>query len=363
MVGFGAMDNFIMIQAGDIIDTTIGVSFGLATMTAAACGQICSDFSGVCFGGTVEALANRLGLPSAGLTPAQAGLPQVKLLSTASAAAGVVFGCIIGMCSLLFMDLEKAERLKRAQELDHIFEVVFTEGKELLSAEQVNLFLLDSSPQQDSSRLFVSTRNVVKDPPTHAQLSQIFERFALDGEVTRQQVAKILQQLNLPLSAARSKQWEAMLETFDANGDGELPRALLQSSEGCTGSLNSDEFHKFAMSMIWLRTVDFELDPNGFLFKVQSTGEMLFVQDAQQHPNYANSMLAKFDELCGHQTHALLYGPVKDDNGKVIGIIQLKNKKSPEGQVIDTSFSGHDAQMLQLLCSHVSLFLKSAGNS
>ena len=81
----------------------------------------------------MEALANRLGLPLANLTPAQvpgpsyaasgidavgghqARIPQVKMLSTGSAAVGVVIGCIIGMCSLLFMDLDKADRLRRAE--------------------------------------------------------------------------------------------------------------------------------------------------------------------------------------------------------------------------------------------------------
>lgn len=43
MVGFGFMDNFIMIQAGGYIDATLGVKFGLATMTAAAMGQVVSD--------------------------------------------------------------------------------------------------------------------------------------------------------------------------------------------------------------------------------------------------------------------------------------------------------------------------------
>ena len=48
MVGFGFMDNFIMIQAGGLIDSTLGVKFGLATLTAAAMGQIFSDVRCVC---------------------------------------------------------------------------------------------------------------------------------------------------------------------------------------------------------------------------------------------------------------------------------------------------------------------------
>ena len=51
----------VMIQAGDLIDNTIGVRFGLATLAAAACGQVCSDFSGVCFGGVIDAAAAKLG--------------------------------------------------------------------------------------------------------------------------------------------------------------------------------------------------------------------------------------------------------------------------------------------------------------
>ena len=50
MVGFGIMDNLIMIQVGEQIDLTFGVSFGLQTMTAAGFGQVISDTAGVCSG-------------------------------------------------------------------------------------------------------------------------------------------------------------------------------------------------------------------------------------------------------------------------------------------------------------------------
>jgi hypothetical protein len=63
-----------MVKAGDLIDNTIGVQFGLATLTAAAFGQICSDVSGVAFGGVIEAAATKLGLPVADLTPEQVGM-------------------------------------------------------------------------------------------------------------------------------------------------------------------------------------------------------------------------------------------------------------------------------------------------
>lgn len=57
MVGFGIMDQTVMIQAGNMIDCTIGVQFGLSTLTAAAVGGLISNLSGVIFGGTLETLA------------------------------------------------------------------------------------------------------------------------------------------------------------------------------------------------------------------------------------------------------------------------------------------------------------------
>lgn len=40
MIGFGFMDNFVLIIAGDYIDGTIGVTLGISTMCAAALGNI-----------------------------------------------------------------------------------------------------------------------------------------------------------------------------------------------------------------------------------------------------------------------------------------------------------------------------------
>lgn len=102
-----------MISAGDIIDNTLGVKFGLATLTAAACGQVVSDVCGVCFGGTVEALATKLGLPSPDLTLHQRGLKISRLVATSGAAVGVVCGCMLGMLTLLFVDTASAEREKK----------------------------------------------------------------------------------------------------------------------------------------------------------------------------------------------------------------------------------------------------------
>jgi len=121
MVGFGLVDNTVMIQAGNLIDLTLGVTFGLSTLAAAACGQICSDVAGVSFGGIIEAAANKLGLPSPSFTDAQRELPQVKRLGILGGVCGVFTGCSLGLVNLMFVDTEQAREMKLAalDDLDH----------------------------------------------------------------------------------------------------------------------------------------------------------------------------------------------------------------------------------------------------
>eukprot|EP00658_Telonema_sp_P-2_P078305 TRINITY_DN7300_c0_g4_i1.p1 TRINITY_DN7300_c0_g4~~TRINITY_DN7300_c0_g4_i1.p1 ORF type:complete len:436 (-),score=83.04 TRINITY_DN7300_c0_g4_i1:299-1606(-) len=335
MVGFGAMDNFIMIQAGDLIDSTLGVTFGLATMTAAACGQICSDFSGVMFGGTVEALANRLGLPMAGLTVEQAQLRPVKILSTVSAGVGVVIGCLVGMCCLLFMDLDKADRLKKAEELEHIFTVVFKQGKQLLQAQQVNLYLLDDSTP---GKVFVNTRKSYCDPPTNEALDAVFNGFSVDGQVAPDNLLSMLTILDTKID---SSAMHNLLRTFDLSGD---------------GSLNREEFEALVYKVVYQRSIDFEMNPNGFLQEVFNSNRITNIKDADQHPTYLTSRMRHADALCHTKIYSLLYGPVRDQNGKVIGIIQMKNKQDPNGLGL-VAFTKDDEKLLELLCSHVALFI------
>merc|ERR1719461_2398834 len=71
MVGFGFIDNTVMIRAGDAIDQNLGTMFGMATLTAAAFGQVCSDSCGVLFGNSLEALFSKCGIVPPQVTAAQ----------------------------------------------------------------------------------------------------------------------------------------------------------------------------------------------------------------------------------------------------------------------------------------------------
>ena len=143
MVGFGFMDNTVMILAGDAIDSSIGVRFGLATMTAAALGQVCSDVSGVAFGGVVEWVCTKMGLPVPNMTGAQQRMRISKTVAMGGSIVGVVIGCLLGMVNLFSLDLDAAEMAKRQRELNRIFKMVITEAHKVLHAERASLFIYD----------------------------------------------------------------------------------------------------------------------------------------------------------------------------------------------------------------------------
>lgn len=124
MVAFGFMDNLIMIQAGGYIDATFGAALGLATLSAAAMGQVFSDVSGVAFGGVVERSLN-MKLPT--LTEAQRVSSVVKNTRMAGSILGIAFGCLLGATSLLFMDLEARDRQERTKELRDVISKMILE--------------------------------------------------------------------------------------------------------------------------------------------------------------------------------------------------------------------------------------------
>ena len=120
MIGFGFMDNLVMIQAGDAIDQTFGVALGISTMTAAGFGQCFSDIAGNLSGGMVDAAVAKLNLPHHGLSETQMDMKVTRFWRTMGACVGVVTGCLLGMSCLLFMDTDAADRARRAKELESI---------------------------------------------------------------------------------------------------------------------------------------------------------------------------------------------------------------------------------------------------
>eukprot|EP01060_Flectonema_neradi_P034189 TRINITY_DN5933_c4_g1_i1.p1 TRINITY_DN5933_c4_g1~~TRINITY_DN5933_c4_g1_i1.p1 ORF type:complete len:218 (+),score=30.09 TRINITY_DN5933_c4_g1_i1:85-738(+) len=102
MIGFGFMDNAVMIVAGDYIDARLCVSCGFTTLFAAGLGNIISDVAGVATAGPIEVIARRIGVRGHGLTPAQMSHPAVITMKYVGTAFGVTIGCILGMFPLLW---------------------------------------------------------------------------------------------------------------------------------------------------------------------------------------------------------------------------------------------------------------------
>eukprot|EP00736_Rhodelphis_marinus_P001038 Rmarinus@m.21136 len=103
-IGFGFLDNFIMIIAGDYIDHSLGATLGISTMAAAGLGNMISDVFGLGMGNTIEALAIKLGARQPNLTKAQQTMTITKSFAIGGTVVGVCIGCMLGMVPLVFLD-------------------------------------------------------------------------------------------------------------------------------------------------------------------------------------------------------------------------------------------------------------------
>jgi len=149
-VGFGFMDNAILIVAGDAIDTSLGVLLGISTMCAAALGNIISDVAGIMLGTAIEDFcAKYLKLPIPDLTAAQRQLRSVRFANQFGCGVGIVVGCIIGMFPLMYIDSGKVQHRKREAHLDSIFRDVITEAGSLMGAQNITMFLLVHQPDEN----------------------------------------------------------------------------------------------------------------------------------------------------------------------------------------------------------------------
>lgn len=107
MVCFGFMDNFIMIIAGDAIDTSIGAKLGISTMAAAALGNTLSDSVGLFTGDFVEDLCRKAGVNEPEMTEDQARSRATKMAKSGGALIGLASGCLLGMVPLFWKEDRK----------------------------------------------------------------------------------------------------------------------------------------------------------------------------------------------------------------------------------------------------------------
>lgn len=112
-IGFGFLDNFIMIIAGDSIESSMSAYITLSTMAAAALGNTFSDVIGIGSSYYVERAAAMLGLGAPKLSPVQLDMPASRRFANAGRVLGITLGCFLGMTPLLFKDDEKKPDTKK----------------------------------------------------------------------------------------------------------------------------------------------------------------------------------------------------------------------------------------------------------
>ena len=133
-----------MIVAGDLIDDTFCVAFSLSTMVAAGLGNTLSDVVGIVAQGFMETWFNRMGFETPkSLTDEQQDIAFFRMIKNISMSCGIVFGCIIGMCPILFMDPDKTKNKKRDKEMEDVLDAVIEEVAQLLNAQTALLMTVD----------------------------------------------------------------------------------------------------------------------------------------------------------------------------------------------------------------------------
>ncbi|KYO03035.1 GAF domain-related protein, putative, partial [Plasmodium reichenowi] len=160
MIGFGFMDQFIMIRLGDIFDASIGVTFGISTLCAASFGQLCSDTFGIFFGYVLNYLLQTYKI----IQPIKYDIKNkvYQYCTLIGSVLGILFGCALGMLQLIFIDTTKSERLKKKKELDFIFQMVMCDCSNVLNCEASTLFVYDKAKNELWSKAIHGRKNIIK---------------------------------------------------------------------------------------------------------------------------------------------------------------------------------------------------------
>lgn len=142
-------------------------------------------------------------------------------------------------------------------------------------------------------------------------------------------------------------------EETDRDVAGALIRGLLERTECERGSffiLEPQQGQLVSLFSSGLEKKDIRLNLRlGVAGVVAATGKGLNIPDAYKDTRFDKST----DKRTGYQTRCLLALPIHDQQGELLGVVEVVNKK---GQV----FGGKDANMLASLCSFFSVSLENA---
>lgn len=103
-LGFGFVDNVLMITAGEGIDTVFGARLGITTLASAGFGNLVADIVGVSVTQQIkEASRKTKWAQPPRLSTLQQAMNRVRVAKMLGAASCVSLGCLLGMIPLAFM--------------------------------------------------------------------------------------------------------------------------------------------------------------------------------------------------------------------------------------------------------------------
>ncbi|TNN14055.1 Transmembrane protein, partial [Schistosoma japonicum] len=100
-IGFGFLDNAIMIVAGEYIDMKFSTLLGISTMAAAGLGNLVSDLFGIGLVGYVEKFIEKIGISVPPLTASQLACSSVRWSVATGRIIGITIGCLLGLLPLI----------------------------------------------------------------------------------------------------------------------------------------------------------------------------------------------------------------------------------------------------------------------
>ncbi|CCW63199.1 unnamed protein product [Phytomonas sp. EM1] len=109
-VGFGFLDNVVMILAGDFIDGTLGFYLNCSVMASAAMGNVCSGMLSMQVHGLIEKAVQCFNFKTPLLTKKQMKDRRVFLSGHIGGTLGILIGLSLGMLPLLFLDIDTTEK-------------------------------------------------------------------------------------------------------------------------------------------------------------------------------------------------------------------------------------------------------------
>jgi tRNA-specific adenosine deaminase 1 len=351
-VGFGFMDNALLIIAGDAIDSTLGIYFGISTLCAAAIGNIISDLAGIGLGTMIEDFcANVLKLPVPQITAAQRTLRSVRTASNLGMAVGMTFGCILGMCPLLFIDSSKAEQKKKKAHLEALFQDVVTEAKTLVGAESTCLYLrvhIDDEEQKKDS----GGNRMVKWQGVNSGKSGNF----LFSANEKQQIRPAVDGEHL------YAMYYVVPDSRDRGGSAAPPVEAAVDSSSSGGKRSSAPVKEGSPPGSSPPGARFIPIGKGIVSRAVLTGEAWNIHDVRKEPDYLPDHYEEDGSIPLFLKHMVVV-PVLDGQGRTIAVIRALNKKATSAHVSGPTghqgFTDSDVQILKSLASHISVSLQS----